>query len=607
MKLTICGADISAFVIVLPQMPAPAEKTAAAYLQRIFRAACGAELPVTSRPSAHSIHIGDGSVEDIRLDGFRISAAGGDLFLRGRIPRGTLYAAYDFTETFLGVRSFAADTEVIPTEGIADVPSGYEKLDNPVFEQRLADWISYSGCADHASRSRITGYAAAGEEYGGASRLNAGCHTFTSLCPPEKYFADHPEYYSLWEGRRIPAGQDEPNPPGGQLCLTNPDVLKIVTENVLAQLRKKPDIRVVDVSQNDNNRYCRCERCAAVDEEEGSPSGLLLRFVNAVAEAVEKEFPDVLVQTFAYSYTRRPPKITKPRRNVLIRYCTIEACFRHPLNDPGCAKNGSVFGAELAGWGKISRQMSIWDYTTNYNCYMTPFPNLDTLPANARFFADSHAIGLFEEDTPGTYAGEFGDLRAYLVGKLLWNPRMSAGEYERHMAEFLAAFYGPGWQALRKYIQIELETTKDIDIGCFDPTADSFCALCTPENCEDYVPQPYQPACETTFLAGLLARLDEAKALWDEAFRAAETDRQRMHLERSRLSLTYAELFSMPHIREKMSAAEQASYEAAVEKYRRDAARFGCDTNLFTARKASRARGGAPRPADSRETVKAEQ
>ena len=66
----------------------------------------------------------------------------------------------------------------------------------------------------------------------------------------------------------------------------------------------------------------------------------------------------------AYSYTRRPPKITKPRRNVLIRYCTIEACFRHPLNDPGCAKNGSVFGAELAGWGKISRQMSIWDYTT---------------------------------------------------------------------------------------------------------------------------------------------------------------------------------------------------------------------------------------------------
>ena len=63
------------------------------------------------------------------------------------------------------------------------------------------------------------------------------------------------------------------------------------------------------------------------------------------------------------------------------------------------------------------------------------------------------------------------------------------------------------------------------------------------------MPQPYQPACETTFLAGLLARLDEAKALWDEAFRAAETDRQRMHLERSRLSLTYAELFlSLIHI-----------------------------------------------------------
>ncbi len=601
-KLSVAGIPVGAFSILLSSDPAPAEKTAAAYLQRIFRAACGAAVPIADQPAAHNIRIGAGSREGIRLDGFRISACGGDLFLRGRIPRGTLYAAYDFTEEFLGVRSFASDVERIPSEGTSDVPDGYEKLDNPIFEQRLADWISYSRCAEHASRARITGYGAVAEEYGGASNLNAGCHTFLSLCPPEQYFEEHPEYYSFWEGRRIPAGQDGHNPPVGQLCLTNPDVLRIVTENVLDRLRKNPGVRVIDVSQNDNSRYCCCEKCAAVDAEEESHSGTIIRFVNAVAEAVEKEFPEVLVQTFAYQYSRKPPRLTKPRKNVLIRYCTIEACFRHPLNDPDCPVNGGVFGKELAGWGKISTQMSIWDYTTNYNCFMTPFPNLYSLHANARLFADSHALGVFEEDIPSTYAGEFGELRAYLAGRLLWNPRMSGEEFERHMTEFLAAYYGPGWPALYRYIQIQMEATKDADVLCFDRTGDAMCDLCTPDDCEYYVPKAYQPTCPDTFLAGLIARLDEVKPLWDEAFRLAETDIQRKHLERSRLSLTYTELFCKPHAREAMSAEERTDYEAAVETYYRDAERFGCDTNLFTSRKTARDRGGKLRPADRADT-----
>jgi hypothetical protein len=38
--------------------------------------------------------------------------------------------------------------------------------------------------------------------------------------------------------------------------------------------------------------------------------------LNKVAEAVEKEFPDVLVESLAYQYTRKPPKTIKPRDNV---------------------------------------------------------------------------------------------------------------------------------------------------------------------------------------------------------------------------------------------------------------------------------------------------
>ena len=65
----------------------------------------------------------------------------------------------------------------------------------------------------------------------------------------------------------------------------NPDVLRIVVSNVLERLAADPSANVVGVSQNDNRMYCRCAKCRAVDEEEGGPTGSLLRFVNAVAEA----------------------------------------------------------------------------------------------------------------------------------------------------------------------------------------------------------------------------------------------------------------------------------------------------------------------------------
>jgi repressor LexA len=58
------------------------------------------------------------------------------------------------------------------------------------------------------------------------------CHTFTKLCPPSLYFYEHPEYFSEVNGKRLKERT--------QLCLTNPDVLRIVTSNVLANIRKDP-------------------------------------------------------------------------------------------------------------------------------------------------------------------------------------------------------------------------------------------------------------------------------------------------------------------------------------------------------------------------------
>jgi len=81
----------------------------------------------------------------------------------------------------------------------------------------------------------------------------------------------------------------------------------------IERLRKASDPTIISVSQNDNSRNCQCENCRAVEKKEGSPAGLLIHFVNRVAEDIEKEFPDVLVETLAYQYTRKPPRFARRR------------------------------------------------------------------------------------------------------------------------------------------------------------------------------------------------------------------------------------------------------------------------------------------------------
>ena len=65
-------------------------------------------------------------------------------------------------------------------------------------------------------------------------------------------------------------------------------------------------------SQNDFEGYCTCARCKAVNDEEGSTAGTNIRFVNAVAEAVEREYPDKVIETLAYLYTRGSSRTCAP-------------------------------------------------------------------------------------------------------------------------------------------------------------------------------------------------------------------------------------------------------------------------------------------------------
>ena len=87
------------------------------------------------------------------------------------------------------------------------------------------------------------------------------------------------------------------------------------------------------MSQNDNGDYCtRPADAAVIAAEGGTPSAPLLRAVNAIAEAIEGDYPDVAVHTLAYQYTRAAPNTTVPRANVIVQLCSIECSWAVPFH-----------------------------------------------------------------------------------------------------------------------------------------------------------------------------------------------------------------------------------------------------------------------------------
>ena len=378
--------------------------------------------------------------ESLGDDSYRIEGAAnvteeqtGDEYVNiiGGNGRAVYYGVVRFLEDFAGTRFFTYELETHTADPVA-LPETVLIDYKPVFEYRYTSWNAMSKDPLFCVKSGMNGnHGGITEELGGrisyASGL--GVHTFDVLSE---------------SGYPYPG--NGPNP-----CLTNEKVYQTVLKNVRAALEANPTVDIISISQNDNEEHCTCKNCAAIDEEEGSPAGTLLRFVNRIAEELEDEYPNVTIDTLAYKYTRKAPLITKPHKNVCIRLCSIECHFNHPITTQTCS-TCSKFCNDLVEWGKICENIYIWDYTTDFTYYLSFFPNLHVLRENMQLFADNNVRGMFEQGNSQGPSGEFGELRAYLLAKLMMNPYMSEEEYDTHMDEFLAAYYGAGWQNIRKYI-----------------------------------------------------------------------------------------------------------------------------------------------------------
>ena len=443
------GGSATAYCIAVSADAGPTERYAADELSEYIFRQTGVRMPILEarNPPGGEERRAVRIMRDDSMgaDAFRLRAVGEDVVVSGG-ERGVLYGVYELLETYGGVGWFSPDRTVVPKRDAFVVPGGLDVSQSPAFEMREVLWHPAFRDADFCARLRLNGnnYTPLLAKHGGKPyRFGGGlsiAHTLAKLVPTAKYAKDHPEYFALVDGIRD-------TKESAQLCLTNPDVLRIATEGVLAAIKRDPTARYFGVSQNDNQRYCTCEKCAAVDAEEESHAGTMIRFVNAVAAAVEREYPDKIIETLAYQYTRKPPKLTRPRKNVTICLCTIECDFSHPIAT-GADKQNASFRSDVGGWRKCAKHMYIWDYTTNFSHYPGVFPNFDALQPNIRFFRDIGAKLVFEQGANMGAGAEFAALKTWLLAKWLWNPDLPE---EALLDRFFKGYYGKAASKIREY------------------------------------------------------------------------------------------------------------------------------------------------------------
>ena len=540
-EIVLANSGQSAYQIVLADAASPSTRHGAEELQTFLQQMTGAKLPIVSdrQPlEAKEIILGNNShlqKLDLPIDfaamgkeGYVIRTVGERVVIAGGQLRGNMYGVYGFLEDHLGCRWFSPGVSRIPKSARLTI-STINDCQIPVLEYR--EPYMY-GCfdGDWCARNRMnSSHGQLEKQHGGKMSYANGFvnHTFERLIPQEKYFDKHPEYFALVQGYR----QKEHRVLPSQLCCTNPDVIRICTEEVREAMRTQPGAMVFSVSQNDSfgANYCECSNCQALTRKEESQMAPVLQLVNSVAKALEEEFPDKMVHTLAYKWTRKPPKTMRPRSNVVVMLCSIECCFSHTLE--GCdSEINQAFCADLDAWSKITSRLWMWDYAANYGHYLLPFPSMRQRGLNIRFFVANNIKGIFEEGVAETADGELVALRGYMIAKFLWNQSYDA---DKAMDEFLDGYYGKAAAPIRAYIDLlhDHVERKNIHVRLWAT--------------------PFSPHVDDDLLA-------KSNELWEQAEKSSASEPEVLdRVQRSRMSVDYAILErARLHSQKKIMASE---------------------------------------------------
>ena len=459
--------------IFTPEKATPTEKKAAAeaaeYIKRIStlqlkdtHSAAGSEKVITIQ--------GDPKLD---VEEYRIEIDGKKVSITGGLPQGVLFGAYSFIEDVLGCRFLSINYTHIPQKKVIDLPEKYSKKVKPFFFGRKISPGSYYGWDPNrpfqAKRQYNAFYIA--PEYGWFPRFveQRQCHTYhlyTSDFPKDK-----PEYFSMDKkgNRQYPLGANGP----GNLCFTYMPGRDLVVKKMVEVIERDREFQrknypgmpypvFIDVSGNDNGDACYCPNCMeAVKKYQNSYSDLVLEFTNDLARRIDKLYPGMIVQFFAYNFSQAPPKVVKAEKNVMVQLAILGSEFYRPghfrrdvYHDLDHPNNLDSMEA-IRGWSKSGAMIRIWDYwKLYYPEVLFPATMVSALPRNIRVYAENNCRMYMAENQFGTLAlalPNFSELAHYLGSKLLIDPKQ---DEKAIIADFMKHYYGEGGKYMQQILDM---------------------------------------------------------------------------------------------------------------------------------------------------------
>ena len=205
---------------------------------------------------------------------------------------------------------------------------------------------------------------------------------------------------------------------------------------------------------------CQCASCKEAYAKLGSMSAVYLDTVNKVAEIVEKEYPDILVEALAYHAEQLPPDNVKMRDNVIVKYAPIRMSYYYALdegkhNTEGgltwlCPPSATQIPQQLKKWTSISKHVYFYYYTLKLPIFH-PNPNIRPLSRSFKLMRDAGVEGIFIEDLNLVKQHELNHLRAYLLAELMWDADY---DVEKGTEEFCRLYYGPAYKQALQYLDL---------------------------------------------------------------------------------------------------------------------------------------------------------
>lgn len=386
---------------------------------------------------------GDLRADQLGYDGCIVRTSGDDLVILGPNDRGVANGVRWLLQWKLGVHWLGprSDALVVPRRKTIRVkPFCYAH--KPSFAWRNS-WIS----------SRQQAYTADEiENLDAMSRFNfqgginlSGGHALENLVHPSAHYGEHPEYFSLIDGRRVAKSQP---------CLSNPDVFRTVVEQ-MKQVRTDMPV-YVSLSPNDRADWCECEPCRQMAED---PAARMLIFSNRVVEAVEATHPrlGVCFLAFSTSDTIKPPLGLKAHRRVVPMIAPLDYPSIHRLTtslDPAAVRTRGHY----EGWTKVAENIVTYPFMYAFIEGVLPTPVPAVTVDEVRHFHKLGFIGVQREHIGRHGArGFMWEMSYWLEWQLMWDAEQ---DVEHLRGVFLRGYYGAAHEPMRRlYRRVEAAVT----------------------------------------------------------------------------------------------------------------------------------------------------